>query len=269
LVTDRQDALKDHRFPSRFHSNYLALKCTIEHCVRSTHSFYSLSDPIATSPYAEDILKIWTAEANNIRALEYKVIVIVAPEYGVYSQNFSIDSHAVESFSSEYQNALQGYYSKGGSLSNSFQKHGTQTFQPDEVILALWTSNVTNCTYPNNRVSCALDLVSKAMSKTFCDWTYIVNGTQGTRGEACSPVIHIRVLWVWIALPACTWLLALVTFVSTAWRSNVLGVHVWQISTLPIVFMELDSEAEVDGGGGVGVKALQRRAGVMRGEGRG
>lgn len=162
---------------------------------------------------------------------------------------------------------FQGSYFKGGSLLNTFVKEGSENrYDVDDALLSLWTGNFTNCAYPNNRISCALDLVSKAMSKTFRDWPYTVNGTQGMLGEAYSPVIHIRVSWVWIALLACTWLLAFVTFASTVWQSGTLGVHVWRNSTLPMVLMKLDGEVEVGGDGGVEIKSLQRRARAMGGK---
>ena len=136
LDVDRQDTLQGRIFPSQDYPKYLASKCTIEHCVQSTRSFYSLSDPTAASPYREETLKIWTAEASSIRSPGYQVIVPAEPEYGAYGQNFSIGGYTMESILMFIGDTFEGYYSKIGSLDNSFQKPGKQTFVPDEVILA-------------------------------------------------------------------------------------------------------------------------------------
>jgi hypothetical protein len=232
--------------------------------MQSIKSAYTMSDPGAQSPYREEILNSWTIKTDPRKAAVFAAPN--APEYGVYGQDFSVAYTTIHSIYSFLSDSFSGRYQKGGSLLNGFDKTHTTGVWPDEVMLALWTNNFTGCAYPENRISCGLDLVSKAMSKTFRDWPYSVNGTQGTQGDAYSQVIHIRVSWVWIALPACTWLLALVTFIATAWRSNALGMHVWRNSTLPMIFIDVEDETEAEQNKDFELKSLYRRARATKGK---
>lgn len=84
-----------------------------------------------------------------------------------------------------------GYYeSQGGTGNNFMDDSGARA--PDAVS-AIRNGNYSGCEHETNRVACALELTAKAMSKTIRDRPYLVNGTQGTAGEAFSPVIHVRV----------------------------------------------------------------------------
>lgn len=223
-----------------------------------------MSDAAAVAPYQEKLLKSWVAEdldASNL--LSHFLESPIATEYGLRGETFSIDSLTMSGIYNYLGDSLNGYYEKGSSLSNIYQR--TYGDREAEAIYAVWNGNYTGCAYPENRVSCALDFAAKAMSKTFRDAPYIANGTQGTRGEAFSDLIHVRVTWYWIALPVCMWVLALITFVGTVWSSSAPEMLVWRNSTLPMVFLELDHELKGIGTGRLDGKGLQQRAEKVKG----
>jgi hypothetical protein len=234
--------------------------CTISPCVQGIRSVYRQSTSTTDTPFKEEILKTWPIDYNYLVPVR---TTLFAPEYGAYNQTFSIERRSFDGMNNFFDDAFNG-----GLEPQSAIDDGYYTLYGDErdAIYAIWNSNYTghNCTYKDNRVSCAMELVSKAISKTFRDQPWVENGTQGTAGVAYSSVIFVRVTWYWITLPICVWLLALCTFLGTAWKSSKPGVHVWRNNSLPLAFMKLHEDGqEADG---VSQQALSKRAERMRGK---
>lgn len=243
---------------------YVASSCTLQPCIKSIKSDY---DQSAEPPYREEILKTWYLDPSlDVWHPAGELQAPVEPEYGVNGENFTIEAVTASSIF-YFIDTFSGVYAKHGGLDNTFASDDMpDSSQPDEIIFALWNGNYTECEYPDNRISCGLDLAARAMSKTMRDSPYDVNGTQGAVGHAYSPIVHIHVTWIWITLPACTWVLALVTFLATAWKSSQRTEHVWRNSTLPILFMILEEETVEQGERDTDVKALQQRATAIKGK---
>ncbi|KAI4906766.1 hypothetical protein J4E90_010225 [Alternaria incomplexa] len=243
---------------------YVASSCTLQPCIKSIKSDY---DQSAEPPYREEILKTWYLDPSlDVWHPAGELQAPVEPEYGVNGENFTIEAVTASSIF-YFIDTFSGVYAKHGGLDNTFASDDMpDSSQPDEIIFALWNGNYTECEYPDNRISCGLDLAARAMSKTMRDSPYDVNGTQGAVGHAYSPIVHIHVTWIWITLPACTWVLALVTFLATAWKSSQRTEHVWRNSTLPILFMILEEETVEQGERNTDVKALQQRATAIKGK---
>jgi hypothetical protein len=242
------------------HPNYLSSQCTLHPCIQSIKSSFSRATLAVESPYKEEILKTWKASPDAI--FKYQIESPIAPEYGLYGQNFSLAGRTAESLFAFIDGDFSGTYTRDGVTSNEFRSSYTDEKAP-ELVSAIWYGNYSNCGDDRNRVSCAMHLAAKAMSKTFRDAPYVVNGTLGTAGIAYSPVIHVLVTWQWIALPVLVWVLALATFFGTAWKSTLSGVYVWRNNPLPLVFMRVDGEVKERGegvGSAVANKALSRRA---------
>jgi len=241
---------------------FLSSVCTISPCVQSIRSSYKQSDQATETPYKEEILKTWLLDPYNlIERQPSQVELPIAPEYGLNNQTISANRGVLTSIHWFFGTAVTGTYT--WNPLNAEYSSGYKEMYGSEAIVALWNANYTghNCA-SKNRVSCALELVSKGISKTVRDQPWIKNGTQGTAGKAYSPVIFVQVSWYWISLPAFVWFLALFTFLSTAWKSS-MSVHAWRNSPLPLVFMKLEDEEQ--GPGGVSYKALNERAERYRG----
>jgi hypothetical protein len=115
--------------------------------------------------------------------------------------------------------------------------------EDNNVVFALWNSKFIGCAdaYKDNRVSCGLDLVAKAMFKTFHNAAYSANGAY-PNGDAFAPVIHVNVTWYWIALPVLLWAFAFATFLGTVWKASKSGMKVWRNSLLLLVLMSIEGE---------------------------
>jgi hypothetical protein len=135
----------------------------------------------------------------------------------------------------------------------------------NDVLFALWNCNYTGCAnaYEDNRVSCGLDLVVKAMSKTFRDAAHSVHGAY-PNGDAFATVLHVIVMWYWIALPVLLWVFAFAVFLGTVWKASKPGAKVWRNSLLLLVFMKVEGERkELDAS--IEVKSLKKRPKALRG----
>ncbi|KAF2650602.1 hypothetical protein K491DRAFT_731102 [Lophiostoma macrostomum CBS 122681] len=212
--------------PNNIHEGppFLSSNCTISPCVQSFQSLYKPSNLDVETPYHEKILGTWPIDYDSVPQALVAPLPI-APEYGLYNQSFGIGPDA--------------YWG----INNFFDGH--------------------DCVHQDNRVSCALELVSKVISKNFRDEPWLVNGTQGTPGDAFSSVIIVRVTWYWITMPVTVWLIALCTFLGTAWKARRPNVHVWRHCPLPLAFIKLYEEAQ--GTGDVSQSALTKRAEMVRG----
>jgi len=262
LDVDVQDTMDGKDWTSG-EPRYVASNCTLQPCIKSVKSDY---DQSAEPPYREEVLKTWFQDPSpGVWHPVGEIQAPVEPEYGVNGENFTIQSRTAQSIL-YYIDTFSGVYEKRSGSDNTFANdYIPDSSAPDEVIFALWNGNYTECEYPDNRISCGLDLATRAMSKTMRDFPYDMNGTQGAVGDAYSPIVHIHVTWVWITLPVCTWVLALVTFLATVWKSSQRTEHVWRNSTLPISFMILEEEAVEQGELSTDVKALQHRATAIKG----
>jgi hypothetical protein len=240
--------------------------CTMSSCIQSIQSTYKQSDQtVQGSPYQEELLKSWTAqELAPESPSSSNFTAPMAPEFGLHgNQTFAIEGRTLSGFMNYLGNAFNGQYEKPGSMYNLYQNSWND--EDNDVVFALWNSNYTGCAdaYKDNRVSCGLDLVAKAMSKTFRDAAYSANGAY-PNGDAFAPVIHVNVTWYWIALPVLLWAFAFATFLGTVWKASQPGAKVWRNSLLPLVFMSVEGERkEVDVS--VEGKALKKRSEVLRG----
>ncbi|PVH92607.1 hypothetical protein DM02DRAFT_635211 [Periconia macrospinosa] len=244
---------------------YLSSVCTISPCVQSIRSSYKQSRQTADTPsYKEEVLKEWLINTRDMSHMNN--ILPFAPEYGLHNQTFRISQGSMKGISSFFALNVNGRFTNGGRDSSYYLGvSGDGNSSSVDAIAAIWNGNYTghDCPSINNRVSCALELVTKAMSKTFRDRPWVINGTLGAAGEAFSPVVFVRVNWYWISLPACVWVLALVTFLGAAWNSRNSGVFVWRNSPLPLVFMRLHEERQ--GFDGVSEHLLSERAENLHG----
>jgi hypothetical protein len=161
--------------------------CSMSPCIHSVQASYKQSDSI---PYAEKLLKSWTAEDLRIpRTCELPAPV--ATDYGLDGkQNYTIESFTCSGITIFF-GEFDGYYEKAASSNNEYK--GLRG-ERSEVIYALWNGNYTGCAeaHKDNRISCGLDLVAKAMSRTFRDFNSIANSTSNN-GNAFAPVIHVTV----------------------------------------------------------------------------
>lgn len=135
-----------------------------------------------------------------------------------------------------------------------------------DLLQAIYFNNFTNCANPEDKVSCAVMNMGRAMTKTFRDAPYIASGVQAAHmatGKTLVPVTYIKVTWYWILLPVFIWILSVTTLLGTAWKSRRARVRTWRNNPQAMVFLQLgaDEHKQVkDMGMGMGDVGLSKKA---------
>ncbi|RDH34787.1 hypothetical protein BDQ94DRAFT_177632 [Aspergillus welwitschiae] len=98
------------------------------------------------------------------------------------------------------------------------------------------------CEILSDRLSCAMDNVAAAMSKTFRDVAYVVNPASAamTTGRAKVSEVYIVVYWAYLALPVLVWTLGAILVFGTLWKTRRARVPAWRNDTLPLLFLYRD-----------------------------
>ncbi|ORY10632.1 hypothetical protein BCR34DRAFT_485302 [Clohesyomyces aquaticus] len=244
---------------------FTSSNCTLKPCVQSVKSEFLQNRPDASPPYRETLVKTWLSPGSKlVDSTSYAMSFPDDPEHGLQSNEiFGFNGSSASGLFNTISDTFDGYYEMGGIASQVFSRAGG--LPASDAVSAIWNGNFTGCEHPENRVSCAVELVTKAMSKTIRDTPFNANGTLGTAGKAYSPVLHVHVTWYWISLPVFVWGMALVTFLATVWKSSAPGINVWRNSVLPLVFMKVMSEEERIGANGAAMRELEKRAGGLKG----
>lgn len=245
--------------------SYTASLCTLTPCIQSIQSQYRQSTQSTTgaSPYTEQVLKTWRCEDLDTTQCADPSFVTnltapIAPQYGLDGQTFGINSTTTQGLVKTLARDFEGYIEQLSSQSISYKSASFSSGAARDTLAQIWTANLTGCAYPDNRVSCAVDLVAKALSKTMRDEPFYLTGDRGVRGVAMKEVIHVHVTWYWAVLPVLVWVLALCVFLGivVGERGERCG---WRNSVLPVIFMRVEGE-DKDGSGGVRSGELERRA---------
>ncbi|GKZ87440.1 hypothetical protein AnigIFM59636_003865, partial [Aspergillus niger] len=112
-----------------------------------------------------------------------------------------------------------------------------------DTLQALAVANITGCSeILSDRLSCAMDNVAAAMSKTFRDVAYVVNPASAamTTGRAKVSEVYIVVYWAYLALPVLVWTLGAILVFGTLWKTRRARVPAWRNDTLPLLFLYRD-----------------------------
>jgi hypothetical protein len=112
----------------------------------------------------------------------------------------------------------------------------------------LWYANVSTldtCPFTSrgkkDKFACAIQAVADAYTQTIRDAVYKINGTASpegfVQGATLVPRTFISVEWRWIALHVAVWVLTVIGWVGTVFRSKRLGIPFWRSDPTPMVYM--------------------------------
>ncbi|PYI34510.1 hypothetical protein BP00DRAFT_493021 [Aspergillus indologenus CBS 114.80] len=130
-------------------------------------------------------------------------------------------------------------------------------FTPDElyagmyagsdVLQALALGNITGCSDDTSeRLSCALQNVAAAISKSFRDSAYMANPATAAMasGRVQINVDFVTVRWRWLALPLLVWALGATLVFGALWKSRRARVPPWRNDTLPLLYLYRGDERQ-------------------------
>jgi hypothetical protein len=96
------------------------------------------------------------------------------------------------------------------------------------------------CAESDDRLSCVVGNVAKAMTKVFRDSAYVDHGLESanvTVGETQVVISYVRINWFWFALPLSVWTMAAVLWISTVIHTRRMKVSAWANNILPLLFL--------------------------------
>jgi hypothetical protein len=248
-------------------STFVASECQMTFCVQSYGASVGQDQSNQTgpnaNPYQEKLLESWTVAGVDPSAvsdgvdpddvLNVYLTPPVNPSKGVYAgQRFGIPRIALSSLNIYISSLLPGVAYQ---ISDNFGFSSSDSVSPDSIsttsngnidaLQAIYTGNFPNCATPDNKVACAIENIAKAMSKSFRDAPLVTRGVDAAnmgKGKTYISVTFVEVTWYWIALPVFVWMLSLVTFIGTAWKSRRAGVKTWRTNPLAMVFLRIPRE---------------------------
>ena len=82
-----------------------------------------------------------------------------------------------------------------------------------DTLQSIYYGNISGCAEFDDYLSCGVENVAKATTKTFRDSAYIAYGLESanvTVGETQVVVSYVRINWFWFSLPLSVWTMAAV-----------------------------------------------------------
>jgi hypothetical protein len=109
-----------------------------------------------------------------------------------------------------------------------------------DTLKSIYEGNMSGCAESDDRLSCGVENVAKAMTKVFRDSAYADHGLElanVTVGETKVVISYVRINWFWFALPLSVWTMAAVLWISTVIHTRRMKVSAWANNILPLLFL--------------------------------
>jgi hypothetical protein len=174
----------------------------------------------------------------------------------VLPPGFQIDITALAALTDFVADLFDGHLQGSPNGATWWGGDGEQSYSyaASDAIQSLGYGNISGCATEDDRLTCGVSNMAKALTKSFRDSAYISggSGTIGTAaGEAHVAISYVWIEWAWMSLPLCVWTLAAVLWVGTAMKTRRAGVPVWANDILPLLFIDRGySSQEQDEGHG-------------------
>jgi hypothetical protein len=97
---------------------------------------------------------------------------------------------------------------------------------------AVFQGNISGCADSDDHLSCGVENMAKAMTKSFRD-----SSANVTYGETQIVISYVRINWFWFSLPLSVWAMAAVLWTSTVIHTRRMRVSAWANSILPLLFL--------------------------------
>lgn len=224
-------------------TKWIASECSLELCVRASRA------SVESTVFSEETLKYYPAIGTSEHISDPDVYsgVNMMPswlsEYGRSSP---------EAFGIRYEpmtglwSFLEGIDGMVYAISDVLEFYGNE-----DIMQALLVQNFTMCETPDDKLTCAVANMAKALSKTFRDASYVAAQQSDSNasltnnasiegvfsGQAFGSANFVSVHWYWISLPVLVWVLAASTCISPAVVTRWAGVPWWNNNPLPLLFL--------------------------------
>jgi hypothetical protein len=97
---------------------------------------------------------------------------------------------------------------------------------------SVFRGDISGCAESDDRLSCGVENMAKAMTKTFRD-----SSANVTYGETQVVISYVRINWFWFSLPLSVWAMAAVLWTSTVVHTRRMKVSAWANNILPLLFL--------------------------------
>ncbi|GIZ43028.1 hypothetical protein CKM354_000627200 [Cercospora kikuchii] len=233
-------------------STIFATECAFQICVQSVRP------RVNNGVYYEDSIDWWCNFTLQTMPTNYSLLhkdnpvgwrrLELSPpwaeDHGMQpGQTFGIASSSLSSLTGFIQGIFAGSVSV---MSPSLSILPPQSmYAAQDILGSIFYGNVSGCADEHDHLVCAANNAAKAMTKTLRDSAFVASRSENTtmaRGRTLIMVNFVRIQWVWIALPALVWLLALLTWIGTLWKSSLAKVPRWRDDILPLLFLYREGE---------------------------
>lgn len=236
-------------------TQFIATECALAPCVRSFQA------SVRRNIYNESTPSYWYEFANGTIDMTSNWPVTMNPPWGPdrgvqEGQSFRIDFEAFDALSVYIASLLSGNVHVA---SDALVIDASNT----DILGAIFYGDFADCENPLDKISCAINNIAQAMSKSFWDTPYIANGTEGAHmitGDTFVSLPFVRINWGWFAFPLAIWVLSVVTLGGTVWKTRRAQVQKWRNSPLPLVFLHLNKDHEAAGIGNISNAGFATRA---------
>lgn len=195
------------------------------------------------------------AALGNPEPLQSEIIgieIVLSPQWkngsglGLTSPGelFALGFESWNSITNFFENLFTGYVDASSDVFE-IQGTGTGTYATTDTLEALFYGNFSSSCDVDDQLTCAMDNVAAAISKTIRDSAftsgvqYLLNNTVNTNittGHTITSASFVVVRWEWLVFPLLVWLLATVSWIGTLLRSG-RNLPVWKNDVLPLLFL--------------------------------
>ncbi|KAL4922035.1 hypothetical protein BDW62DRAFT_76721 [Aspergillus aurantiobrunneus] len=234
---------------------YEATECAIVPVVRS------FRPSVENNVYKEETLATWNQSTltRGGGVAHYDLVPPWGPEMGMDDPNQVFGYNVLSSrvITMFIEQILTGHLGKTTMGSEYQSTVRDPIYAGRDILVALGGGDIVGCgPYLPSRLTCAMENIAQAISKSFRDSSYRLN-PEDESGRAVGRVrisaTHVGVRWGWIVLPVLVLLLGILVLGGTLWKARRRSIPKWRNDPLPLLF--LHSETEDGQAGGLGLPA--------------
>ncbi|KAL5342254.1 hypothetical protein BJX70DRAFT_410909 [Aspergillus crustosus] len=235
-------------------TTWAATECSIEPIIRS------FRPTVRQTEYSDETLDVWIKYENRTTpSSAYNFKPPWGPERGLQpNQTFEYSFLSHVALVQFLQTILSGYLGQSSTAAAyTADQPFAENYASRDILQAFGQGNIHGCdAEPVGRLSCSMQNVAKAISKSFRDSGYTsdnVNDTTMATGRVMANATYIAVRWQWLVLPIFVWALAVTTLAGTIWKMQRGGVPKWRNDPVPLLFLLRDTILD-DPGRGMSVR---------------
>lgn len=248
-------------YPVNPNGSFAAATCSLELCVQQ------LDISVRESVYSESQKRVSCngtyppADFNGQNLSSPLYIYNLSNPYNdeLYQQTFAVNGTAFTTISWFLHGLFRGSVHAGisdDSSSNSFSVGPKSTdgtnYATADILQSIWYGNLSGCGLEDDRLTCAFNNTAAAITKSLRDSAFVMQGVRmdSQAANIQNPIhdslafgiiwntrTYVRISWYWLILPVLVWVLSVVTWLGTAWKTRRAKVPSWDNNPLPLLFL--------------------------------